>query len=141
MKPSVQKILTKLSKEKVELGNIQKAQSLIKEMTKLEQDLKSASKELIKFETFFNEYKKQINDYNKKRKYYLDITQKYIDIKKGGGSLSMNIIDQLEKQANDLGIDISQIDVIQKADNAFDSLVNAVRPVMTTQSQIESLIN
>ena len=141
MKPSVQKILTKLSKEKVELGNIQKAQSLIKEMTKLEQDLKSASKELIKFETFFNEYKKQINNYNKKRKYYLDITQKYIDIKKGGGSLSMNIIDQLEKQANDLGIDISQIDVIQKADNAFDSLVNAVRPVMTTQSQIESLIN
>ena len=114
MKPSVQKILTKLSKEKVELGNIQKAQSLIKEMTKLEQDLKSASKELIKFETFFNEYKKQINNYNKKRKYYLDITQKYIDIKKGGGSLSMNIIDQLEKQANDLGIDISQIDVIQK---------------------------
>ena len=141
MKPSVQKILTKLSKEKVELGNIQKAQLLIKEMTKLEQDLKSASKELIKFETFFNEYKKQINNYNKKRKYYLDITQKYIDIKKGGGSLSMNIIDQLEKQANDLGIDISQIDVIQKADNAFDSLVNAVRPVMTTQSQIESLIN
>ena len=59
MKPDVKRILAKLSKEKVELGNIQKAEALIKEMTKLEQDLKSASKELQKFESFFTQNKKR----------------------------------------------------------------------------------
>tara|TARA_B110000971_G_scaffold166483_1_gene170608 strand:+ start:1663 stop:2088 length:426 start_codon:yes stop_codon:yes gene_type:complete len=140
MKPDVKRILAKLSKEKVELGNIQKAEALIKEMTKLEQDLKSASKELQKFESFFTQNKKEIENYSKKKKYYSDIIQKYIDIKKGGGSLSMNIIDQLEKQANELGLDINKIPAIQKADNTFNSLADAVRPVMELYSSVTSLI-
>ena len=94
-----------------------------------------------KYESNFKQYKKEMDDYKSKEKEYGDLTQQYIDIKKGGGALSMNTIDELEKKAQELGMTANDIPVIDKADRAFEALADAVRPVMNLRESIYMLLN
>jgi phenylalanyl-tRNA synthetase alpha subunit len=137
-------VFTKLSAEKVEkleLGSMQEVQSLLTKMSKLEQELKTAGKELEKFESTFSQYKKEIDDYNSKTDYYSDLQQQYIDIKKGGAGVSMDTVEELADKADKLGLGDSVTPIINKAYAAFEALADAVRPVMTLDSKIYRSLN
>jgi len=127
--------------EKVELGSVKEVQSLLTKMSKLEQELKTASKELEKFESIFSQNKKEVDSYKKKEQYYSDLQQQYIDIKKGGAGVSMDTVEELASSAAKLGLNEGDIPVINKAYAAFDALANAVRPVMTLDSKIYRSLN
>ena len=134
-------VFAKLSTQKVELGSVKEVQSLLTKMSKLEQELKTASKELEKFESVFAQNKKEVDSYKKKEQYYSDLQQQYIDIKKGGAGVSMDTVEELISKAAELGLNEGDIPVINKAYAAFEALANAVRPVMTLDSKIYRSLN
>ena len=138
---AIEKIVRGEKVEKIKLANVKEVQSLLTKMSKLEQELKTAGKELEKFDSTFSQYKKEIDEYNKKQNYYSDLTQEYIDIKKGGAGVSMETVDELADKAAELGLNEGDIPIINKAYAAFNSLADAVRPVMQLDSKIYRYLN
>jgi len=141
MKPSVQKIINKLPKEKVDLATQKvdlseaKAKALAKDFRKAESGLKAKIKILQKLENELKNIEKIKILANKE----IDETADFMEIY-GRGKDRYNILfDSFEKKARELGIKVDQIPVMKELDKAFDDAADAYRPVAQKVSTVGDL--
>lgn len=127
MKPSVQKIITKLAKDKenkVELSAA-KAKALAKDFTKAEIGMKSKKKIL---DNLLKELKALEKLQLAAKKEY-DEAIDFMEIYGQGKDRYDTIYDTLEKQAKELGVDVDEIPIIRELNKSFDAAADAYRPL------------
>ncbi len=124
MKPSVHKILTKLSQEKVELSEA-KAKALAKDFRKAESGLKAKKKIL---DNLVKELKSLEKLQLTTKKEY-DEAVDFLEIYGKGKDRYNSLYDGFEKKARELGIKVDQIPVMKELDKAFDDAADAYVPV------------
>ena len=120
MKPQVQKIFTKLAKEKVELSEA-KAKALAKDFRKAESGLKAKKKIL---DNLVKELK-SLEKLKLTTKKEYDETSDFLEIYGRGKDRYNSLYDEFEKKARELGIKVDQIPVMKELDKAFDDAANA----------------
>ena len=120
MKPDVKKILTKLSENKVELSEA-KAKALIKDLQKLENELKNIEK----LKTVANKEISEAGD--------------FMEIYGRGKDRYNTLYDGFEKKARELGIKVDQIPVIKELNKAFDDAADAYVPISQKISKVGDL--
>ena len=141
MKPSEQKIINKLPKEKVDLATQKvdlseaKAKALAKDFRKAESGLKTKIKILQKLENELKNIEKIKISANKE----IDETVDFMEIYGRGKDRYNILIDSFEKKARELGIKVDQIPVIKELDKAFDDAADAYRPVQQKVSTLGDL--
>lgn len=124
MKPQVQKIFTKLAKEKVELSEA-KAKALAKDFRKAESGLKAKKKIL---DNLVKELK-SLEKLKLTTKKEYDEASDFLEIYGRGKDRYNSLYDEFEKKARELGVKVDQIPVMKELDKAFDDAANAYVPV------------
>ncbi len=131
MKPDVKRILTKLSKNKVELSEA-KAKALIKDFRKAESGMKSKIKILEKLDTEIKNIKKLESLVEKE----INETGDFMEIYGRGKDKFNGIYDNFQKKAKELGIKVDQIPVMKELEKSFDDAADAYVAVSKINSKV-----
>jgi 5'-3' exonuclease len=109
MRPDVERIFTKLSKNKVELAK--KPDAIIKAASSLQAKAQQAED---KMEDAYQKYRSSTEEYSRKLS---DVESKAMDLD--------DDLDKLEQAAKDLGVKVTQIGGYEKAKNLVGVMKNA----------------